>query len=149
MIKRMIFVVSSLRSFPELMWNACMSVRAVWKNGKNSCLASKKAECNSWSSVTDFGAYCFQMCNFFFIDFSLCSSDWMRSTALSLSLQILSLLNLVCCWMPLWNFSVLFFGSVFSAWYFRTFSMSLLKFSLCLCIVLLTLVSIPWFWAPF
>lgn len=64
----MILVVSSLGLFPELMWNACMSVRAVWKNGKKFRLCIKEDGMQILELCDDFAATVFR-CVIFFIDF--------------------------------------------------------------------------------
>ena len=78
---------------------------------------------------------------FFFLLF-LC----LDSTALSPYSQILSLLHLVCYWIPQGYFSVKLLCSLalWLVWYFLIYSLSLLKVSLCLSILLQVWGALLW-----
>lgn len=85
-----------------------------------------------------------KLSSLFFILFSFCISDSITSSDLfKLSYPFFCLIQLLLN--PSSEFFgpvIVFFKSMIYVWYFLTFSLSLLKCLLCLCIVLLTFMSL-------
>lgn len=138
-----ILVVCSVRSFPELTGSLYACKSKYRRLERTWALHQRKLSANLRVLWFWLCHCCFLRCIFFFIHIPFLSfwSNELHCPVFKSADPFFT--SSVCSWVPFWSFSVQFFSLVLS-FLFGTFLYfrSLLKFSLYLCIALLTLVII-------